>query len=91
MKKILCHITEEEAEEIGALISIWRTYVTLLDIAQNNADYKIDCEKLNDKEKQSKRNIKIWWERMSEIYEFPYYSDKIMHIDSQRNVIFIEE
>ena len=92
MRKVLCSIETVDIDDYVLCVQNIATYGTLLQIKEANGSLtsEVKTEIVKGRIK-SERALWNWWERTTQKYEIPYYTDTAMLVDTQRQVIYIEE
>lgn len=89
MKKVLCSITDSEAYEYSTALNNKQTFLILKRIFTEQAKLNY-MDDIDNKINEYSLMIDRWWERITDKYTIPYFIDKIMTVDLNRNEIFIE-
>lgn len=91
-KIILCYISDSEADEYLMIIQNITTYNTLLKIKEEKGTMQENDYNLINKMKEVKfREFNQWWQKICAKYNIPFFKDKNMYLDAQRNEIYYWE
>ncbi len=92
MIKELCKLTFDEVGLYSRLQQNLASYKTLLIIKRKNKTINFELEEnLNKSISKLEKEIKSWWEHVTNHYGIPYYIDKVMRVDAQKLCVYIED